>query len=162
MKPITDYDDTNALATWVGDLGECFYELKISYETDSVYLYVAHIEDDTPSAILEFTSNSAVVDVRDQKNPKLLGYLRTPPFYKFGSALEFVSSAPSVNDQPAMWLLYEKPHVEMFINFEKTLCKLLTVYHDSPNRLINDFLNADWGALKAANLSHPELTIAFN
>lgn len=162
MKPIPDYEDTTTLALWVGDLGECLYELKISYETDSVYLYVSYVEDDAPSVVLEFTSNSAVVDVRDQKNPKLLGCLRTPPFYRFGSALEFVSSTQSVNGQSAMCVLYEKPHVEMFINFEKELCKLLTVYHDSPNRLINDFLNADWDALKAANLSHPKLTIAFN
>lgn len=162
MKPIPDYNNTHYLVAWIGD-HDVEFELKISYDTDSVYLYEYYLENDEPSPILEFTSFGHVYSVRDQKNPKLIGHLLTPRLYKCGSALEFVSSTPSVNVQPAMRVLYEKPHVEMFINFEKVLCKLLTMWrHDSSNRLINDFLNADWEALKAANLSHPELTIAFN
>jgi hypothetical protein len=162
MKPVPDYNNTHCLDTWIGDHGECRYDFNISYRTDSVYLYEYYVEDNEPSPILEFTSFGHVYNVRDQKTPKLIGRLHTPRGCKFGSTLEFVSSTQSVNEQPAMRVLYEKPHVEMFINFEKALCKLLTMRrHYSSNRLIIGFLNADWGALKAANLSHPELTIAF-
>ena len=162
MKPIPDYNATTILATWLDDLGECLYELKISYKTDSVYLYEYHPEEDIPSPVLEFISDNHIYDVRDQKKPKLIGRIRTPHSREYSDALEFVSCTSSVNGQPAMRVLYGKPHGQMFINFEKVLCKLLTVHHDSPNRLIDDFLNANWDALKAANLSHPELIIDFN
>lgn len=163
MKPIPDYNATTILATWLDDLGECLYELRISYKTDSVYLYEYHLEEDIPPPVLEFTSDSHIYDVRDQKKPKLIGRIRTPHNRECGDALEFVSCTSSVNGQPAMRVLYAKPHVEMFINFEKALCKLLTKWrYSSSYWLINDFLNADWDALKAANLSHPELIIDFN
>jgi hypothetical protein len=161
MEPIPNHKDTHFLAQWVGDRGEHLYGLKISYETDSTYLLAASIEDEEPSFVLEFTANSDVLDIRDKTNPKLLGRIFTPPGYKFGRALKFSPYKTDSVDQPIISILYEGPGVEMFIEFEKLICKLITVHNDSQVPLLDSFLSGDWKAVKAANPNHPKLIITF-
>ena len=129
--------------------------LQISYDTDSVYLF-SH-----GTALLEFTSDSRVLDIRNPDNPRLIGYIHTPKGFEFGQALELESvQHTSSTGVPVFTVLYTRSHVEMFLRFEEAICKMLTMDKE-PETLIA-FLDGNWGALKQLNPSHKDLTISFN
>lgn len=137
--------------------------LQISYDTDSVYLF-SH-----GTAVFEFTSNSHVLDIRNQDNPRLIGYIRTPKGRGFGKALEFKSAQHiSATGVPVCTILYTKPHVEMFLRFEEAICKMLTLYDDTDmlidheDQKFNAFINCNWKQLEQLYPQHKDLTITFN
>ena len=58
-----------------------------------------------------------------------------------------------------MSIIYAKPSVEIYINFELAICKCLT--EDKSFKALNQFLDRDWVALKKAELHHRDLDILF-
>ena len=132
--------------------------LGISYDTDSTYLFVSDIP------VIEFTANCEVLDIRDPDSPRLIGRLRTPKGYNFGTALEYVSSqVNSSNGLRTCSILYVDNHVEIFLRFETALCKMLTTPENKEGDygLLKAFMR-NWDEFKQLNPSHKSLTITFN
>ncbi len=153
---IPDYEDTTMLAMIVTDDDLCYLSLNISYNTDSVYLYrESAAKDSTMCAVMEFTSNSTVLDVRNLDEVRSIGYLRTPPGAEFGTALMFESSTLE-KGRPVFTIHYNKPHVEMFLRFEEAICKMLCKENIES---LYAFLDQDWEKIKGYNLQHKDLII---
>lgn len=148
-KSIPPIHETHSLAYW--NSGRVL--LNISYDTDSVYLLVEGIPT------IEFTYDSRVLDIRNPDKPRLIGNIRTPKGYAFGSALEFVSTQYALSTGlPSCTILYDDSHFEIFLRFEKELCKMLSINNYDK---LNAFLS-DWGEFKKLKPEHKSLTITFN
>lgn len=153
-KSIPQIHETHNLAYW--NVGMVL--LNISYETDSVYLFVEGVP------IIEFTANCEVLGIADPAQPRLIGRIRTPKGYSFGTALEFVSTQHvSPTGLPSCSILYVDKHVDIFLRFEEALCKMLIGFEamDGDKSKLNAFTR-DWDAFKLLNPSHKSLTITFN
>lgn len=153
-KPIPPIHETSCIAYW--NIPPVI--LGISYDTDSTYLFVSDIP------VIEFTANCDVLNVLDPHNPSLIGRLRTPKGYAFGTALEFVSTQHvSPTGFPSCSILYVDKHVDIFLRFETALCKMLTTPENKEGDycLLKAFMR-NWDEFKQLNPSHKSLTITFN
>ena len=152
-KSIPPIHETSCIAYW----NTPPVILGISYDTDSTYLFVSDIP------VIEFTANCEVLDIRNPDSPRLIGRLRTPKGYNFGTALEFVSSqVNSSNGLRTCSILYVDNHVDIFLRFEEALCKMLTTPENEEGEYNNllAFLR-NWDEFKQLNPSHKSLTITF-
>lgn len=159
---IPEFDDTVILDSITCPDDKELLILTISYQTDSVYLFKESFSKDYNfKPLLEFTSNSVVLDVRNLEEVKCMGYIRTPAGVEFGSALMFESTLCK-KGTPAFKIHYDKPHVEMFINFEKEICKMLVA---NGTDALYQFLDQDFYNLKSSHdkyhLSGNNLTVEF-
>jgi hypothetical protein len=133
MKKVAKFEDCIVLDCMENAAGGLFY-FAISTDTDSVYLFKDG--GDSFPAVLEFTPSSEVIE-RVSGKDSYLGWIKTPQGKQFGKALEFYSIDPS-----KFTMTYDKPHVEMFIELEKKICRYLV--QDKDPEILKAFLQQNW------------------
>lgn len=133
MKKLPKFEDCVLLDCMENTAGELFY-FAISTDTDSVYLFKDG-KNNFP-VVLEFTSSSEVIEHVSGK-ANYLGWIKTPQGKQFGEVLEFYSIDPS-----KFTMVSDRPHVEMFIELEKKICRYLV--QDKEPELLQAFLQQNW------------------